>query len=67
MDEKELSIEDQMRISRESAKNRNPNPDHKAIRAKQMKDSKAPKDTRSDKEKMTDATGPRPGSRYRGD
>ena len=56
-----------MRISREAAKNRNPNPDHKAIRAKQMKDSKAPKDTRSDKEKMTDATGPRPGSRYRGD
>ena len=26
-----------------------------------------PKDTRTDDEKMTDATGPRPGSRYRGD
>ena len=39
----------------------------KAIRAKQIKNSKAPKDTRTDEEKMTDATGPRPGSRYRGD
>lgn len=27
----------------------------------------APKDTRTDAQKMTDATGPRPGSRYRGD
>jgi hypothetical protein len=26
-----------------------------------------PKDTRTDAQKMTDATGPRPGSRYRGD
>ncbi len=25
------------------------------------------KDTRTDAQKMTDATGPRPGSRYRGD
>lgn len=63
----EMSIKDQMRISREAAKNRNPNPDHRAIRAKQMKNSKAPKDTRSDAQKMTDATGPRPGSNYRGD
>ena len=63
----ELSIDDQMRISREANKKRNPNPDHRAIRAKQMKNSKAPKDTRSDAQKMTDATGPRPGSRYRGD
>ena len=28
---------------------------------------KAKKDTRTDAERMTDATGPRPGSRYRGD
>ena len=63
----ELSIKDQMRISREAAKNRNPNPDHRAIRAKQMKNSTAPKDTRTDAEKMTDATGPRKGSNYRGD
>lgn len=63
----ELSIDDQMRISREAAKNRNPKPDHKAIRAKQLKNSKAPKDTRTDAEKMTDATGPRKGSNYRGD
>lgn len=63
----ELSIDDQMRISREAAKGRNPKPDHKAIRAKQIKNSKAPKDTRTDAEKMTDATGPRKGSNYRGD
>ena len=63
----ELSIDDQMRISREAAKGRNPKPDHKAIRAKQMKNSKAPKDTRTDAQKMTDATGPRKGSNYRGD
>ena len=61
-----LSIDDQMRISREAAKKRNPNPDHKAIRAKMMK-KPLPKDTRTDTQKMTDATGPRPGSRYRGD
>ena len=51
----ELSIDDQMRISRDAAKGRNPNPDHKAIRAKQMKDSKAPKDKRTDAQKMADA------------
>ena len=56
-----------MRISREAAETRNPKLDHQAIRAKQIKNSKAPKDTRTDAEKMTDATGPRPGSRYRGD
>ena len=64
--EKELSIDDQMRISREAAKGRNPNPDHKAIRGKMLK-KPLPKDTRSDSQKMADATGPRPGSRYRGD
>ena len=38
-------------------------------RAAQLKNAndKAKKDTRTDAEKMTDATGPRPGSRYRGD
>tara|TARA_E500000318_G_scaffold283_1_gene360 strand:+ start:6549 stop:7304 length:756 start_codon:yes stop_codon:yes gene_type:complete len=35
-------------------------------RASQMKKNKN-QDTRTDAEKMTDATGPRPGSRYRGD
>ena len=66
---KELSIEDQMRISREANAKRKPykDGDHQRARARQMKNSKAPKDTRSDAQKMTDATGPRPGSRYRGD
>ena len=66
-EKKELSVDDQMRISRDAAKDRNPNPDHQAIRGRQIRNSKAPKDTRPDAEKMTDATGPRPGSRYRGD
>ncbi len=65
--EKEMSIADQMRISREAAKKRNPNPDHRAIRGKMLAKNKPEKDTRTDAEKMTDATGPRPGSRYRGD
>ena len=55
-----------MRISREAAKTRNPKPDHKAIRGKMLK-KPLPKDTRTDAEKMTDATGPRKGSNYRGD
>ena len=62
----ELSIDQQMKISRDAAKGRNPKPDHKAIRGKMLK-SPLPKDTRTDAQKMTDATGPRPGSRYRGD
>ena len=62
----ELSIDDQMRISRDAAKKRNPNPDHKAIRGKMLK-KPLPKDNRSDAQKMTDATGPRKGSNYRGD
>ncbi len=61
----EMSIKDQMRISREAAKNRNPNPDHRKINA--MKASNQKKDNRTDSQKMTDATGPRPGSNYRGD
>ena len=64
---KELSIDDQLKISREAMKNRNPNPDHKAIRARML--AKAPKtrDTRTDAQKMFDATGPRKGSNFRGD
>ena len=64
--EEGLSIDQQMKISRDAAKDRNPNPDHKAIRGKMLK-KPLPKDTRTDAQKMTDATGPRPGSRYRGD
>ena len=58
----ELSIDQQMKISRDAAKNRNPKPDHKAIRAKMLK-KPLPKDKRSDAQKMTDAVGkPRYGS-----
>ena len=68
---KELSIDDQMRISREAAAKRKPykDGDHQRARAKQLKNAakNAKKDTRTDAQKMTDATGPRPGSRYRGD
>ena len=32
-----LSIDQQMKISRDAAKDRNPNPDHKAIRGKMLK------------------------------
>ena len=66
-----MSIEDQMRISREAAKNRKPfDPEaRQKQRAAQMRNAakKAKKDTRTDAERMADATGPRPGSRYRGD
>ena len=63
----EVSIEDQMRISREAAKKRNPNPDHKAIRGKMLAKAAQKKDNRTDAEKMADATGPRKGSNFRGD
>ena len=67
----ELSIKDQMRISREANAKRKPYEpgDREKQRAAQLKQmaKNAPKDTRTDAEKMTDATGPRPGSRYRGD
>ena len=44
----ELSIDQQMKISRDAmSKNRNPKPDHKAIRAKMLK-KPLPKDNRSD-------------------
>ena len=57
-----LSVDDQMKISRDAAKGRNPNPDHKAIRGKMLR-KPIPKDTRTDAEKMTAAVGkPRMGS-----
>ena len=65
---KELSIDDQMRISRDH--NRKSPEEKKAANSKLLgaiKKVAAKKDTRTDAQKMTDATGPRPGSRYRGD
>ncbi len=71
IDEKYLSVDDQMRISREANAKRKPYQpgDRQKQRAAQLKQmaKNAPKDTRTDTQKMTDATGPRPGSRYRGD
>ena len=68
---KELSIDDQMRISREANAKRKPYQpgDRMKQRAAQIKQmvKNAHKDTRTDAQKMADATGPRPGSRYRGD
>ena len=64
----ELSIDDQMRISKEY--NRKSPEEKKAANMKVLGNIKkiaAKKDTRTDAQKMTDATGPRPGSRYRGD
>ena len=67
----EMSTADQMRISREANAKRKPYQpgDREKQRAAQMRNAakKAKKDTRTDAEKMADATGPRPGSRYRGD
>ena len=63
-----LSIDDQMRISRDY--NRKSPEEKKAMNMKALgtiKKVKREKDTRTDAQKMTDATGPRPGSRYRGD
>lgn len=66
-----MSIDQQMKISRDAAKDRKPyqpgdREKQRAAQIRQMvKNSK--KDTRTDAQKMTDATGPRPGSRYRGD
>ena len=67
--QEELSIDQQMKISRRSQQQkRKPykDGDHKMPRIKMLK-KPLPKDTRTDAQKMTDATGPRPGSRYRGD
>jgi hypothetical protein len=66
--EKELSIEDQMRISREH--NRKSPEEKKEANKKAMGDrpkAEPKKDERTDAEKMADATGPRKGSNYRGD
>ena len=63
-----LSIDDQMKISRDY--NIMSPEENKSSNKKAMGNVKkvAPKkDTRTDAQKMTDATGPRPGSRYRGD
>ena len=63
-----LSVDDQMRISKEY--NRKSPEEKKALNKKAVACiPKTPpkKDTRTDAQKMTDATGPRPGSRYRGD
>ncbi len=63
-----LSIDKQMEISKEY--NRKSPEEKKAANMKVLgaiKKSAAKKDTRTDAQKMTDATGPRPGSRYRGD
>ena len=66
--QEELSIDQQMKIARDAAAKRKPykDGDHQRARAKMLK-KPLPKDTRTDAQKMTDATGPRPGSRYRGD
>ncbi len=73
----EMSIKDQMRISREANAKRKPYQpgDHQKARAAILRNAanKAKKDTRTDAQKMTDATGPRDAfgrpakSGYRGD
>ena len=63
----EMSIKDQMAMAADAGKKRNPSPDHKAIRGKMLKLRPQAKDPRSDAQKMTDATGPRKGSNFRGD
>ena len=64
----ELSIDQQMKISRDHNRK---SPEEKLAANKKalgtIKKVKREKDTRTDAQKMTDATGPRPGSRYRGD
>ena len=64
----ELSVDQQMKISQEY--NRKSPEEKRAANSKLLgaiKKVKREKDTRTDAQKMTDATGPRPGSRYRGD
>jgi hypothetical protein len=66
--EKKLSVDDQMKISQEY--NRKSPEEKREANKKVMgvvKKVKREKDARTDAQKMTDATGPRPGSRYRGD
>ena len=67
-EKKELSVDDQMRISQEH--NRKSAEEKKEANKKAMGHTEkvAPKkDERTDAEKMADATGPRKGSNYRGD
>jgi hypothetical protein len=63
-----LSVDKQMEISR---KYNRMSPEEKRAANKKalgtIKKVAVKKDTRTDAQKMTDATGPRPGSRYRGD
>ena len=64
----ELSVDQQMKISQEY--NRKSPEEKRAANSKLLgaiKKVRREKDTRTDAQKMTDATGPRPGSRYRGD
>ena len=64
----ELSVDQQMKISQEY--NRKTPEEKRAANSKLLgaiKKVRREKDTRTDAQKMTDATGPRPGSRYRGD
>ena len=64
----ELSVDDQMKISQKY--NRMTPEEKKEANKKVMgkvKKVKREKDTRTDAEKMADATGPRKGSNYRGD
>ena len=64
----ELSVDQQMKISQEC--NRKSPEEKRAANSKLLgaiKKVRREKDTRTDAQKMTDATGPRPGSRYRGD
>jgi len=64
----ELSIDQQMKISQDYNRM---TPEQKKAAVKKalsgIKKGTPKKDTRTDAQKMTDATGPRPGSRYRGD
>ena len=63
-----LSVDQQMKISQDYNRK---SPEEKLAANKKalgtIKKVKREKDTRTDAQKMTDATGPRPGSRYRGD
>ena len=64
----QMSVKDQMKISQEF--NRKSPEEKKAFYKKALSSIKKgtpKKDTRTDAQKMTDATGPRPGSHYRGD
>ena len=63
-----MSVDRQMKISQDY--NRMSPKEKLAANKKAMgviKKVAPKKDTRTDAQKMTDATGPRPGSRYRGD